>query len=55
VSAPQDTPAVDGWRTLLGPRFLGTSILLAGGVALYATNEFVTVSLLPSAIADIGG
>jgi MFS family permease len=24
-------------------------------VALYATNEFVTVSLLPSAIADIGG
>jgi MFS family permease len=29
--------------------------LLAGGVALYATNEFVTVSLLPSAIADIGG
>jgi MFS family permease len=55
VSAPRDTPAVDGWRVLLGPRFLGTSILLAGGVALYATNEFVTVSLLPSAVADIGG
>ncbi|HXO46994.1 MAG TPA: MFS transporter, partial [Mycobacterium sp.] len=55
MSAPQDTPAVDGWRALLGPRYLGTSILLAGGVALYATNEFVTVSLLPSAIADIGG
>jgi MFS family permease len=32
-----------------------TSTLLAGGVALYATNEFVTASLLPSAIADIGG
>jgi MFS family permease len=31
-----------------------TSTLLAGGVALYATNEFVTASLLPSAIADIG-
>jgi len=29
--------------------------LLAGGVALYATNEFLTVSLLPSAVADIGG
>jgi MFS family permease len=55
VNAPRDTPAVDGWRALLGPRFLGTSVLLAGGVALYATNEFVTVSLLPSAIADIGG
>src|SRR6185437_5531640 len=33
----------------------GTSTLLAGGVALYATNEFLTVSLLPSAIAEIGG
>lgn len=50
-----DTPANDGWRALLGPKFLGTSILLAGGVALYATNEFLTVSLLPSAIAEIGG
>ena len=29
--------------------------MLAGGVALYATNEFLTVSLLPSAVADIGG
>ncbi|WP_343576193.1 MFS transporter [Mycobacterium sp.] len=49
------TPAGDGWRTLLGSKFLGTSTLLAGGVLLYATNEFLTVSLLPSAIADIGG
>jgi len=55
VSAPLGTTANDGWRTLLGPRFLGTSTLLAGGVALYATNEFLTVSLLPTAIADIGG
>ncbi|MFY9768606.1 MAG: MFS transporter, partial [Mycobacterium sp.] len=46
---------MDGWRALLGPRYLGTSTLLAGGVALYATNEFLTVSLLPSAVADIGG
>jgi MFS family permease len=40
---------------LLGPRFLGTSTLLASGVALYATNEFLTISLLPSTVADIGG
>ena len=39
----------------MGPEFLGTSTLLAGGVALYATNEFLTVSLLPSAIGEIGG
>ncbi|HTQ20086.1 MFS transporter [Mycobacterium sp.] len=42
------------WRELLG-RYLGTSVVLAGGVCLYATNEFLTVSLLPSAIAEIGG
>jgi MFS family permease len=46
---------IEGWRDLLGREFLGTSTLLAGGVALYATNEFITVSLLPSTVADIGG
>ena len=55
MSSPHGSVAADGWRTLLGPQFLGTSTVLAGGVALYATNEFLTVSLLPSAIADIGG
>lgn len=44
-----------GWRELLGPRYLGASVVLAGGVALYATNEFLTISLMPSAVADIGG
>ncbi|TFV55367.1 MFS transporter [Mycobacterium sp. PS03-16] len=43
------------WRDLLGPRHLGASTVLAGGVALYATNEFLTISLMPSAVADIGG
>ena len=43
------------WRDLLGGRYLGISSVLAGGVALYATNEFLTISLLPSAVADIGG
>ncbi|BBZ13907.1 MFS transporter [Mycobacterium branderi] len=43
------------WRLLLGRRYLATSTLLAGGVALYATNEFLTISLLPSTVADIGG
>lgn len=43
------------WRELLGPRNLGASMVLAGGVALYATNEFLTISLMPSAVADIGG
>ena len=39
----------------MGPKNLGASTVLAGGVALYATNEFLTISLMPSAVADIGG
>ncbi|MGN7781702.1 MFS transporter [Mycolicibacterium sp. 22603] len=45
----------NGWRALLGPKHLGVSTVLAGGVALYATNEFLTISLMPSAVAEIGG
>ena len=43
------------WRALLGRERIGTSTVLAGGVALYATNEFLTISLLPSTVAEIGG
>lgn len=49
------TVPVGTWRELLGPRHLGASTVLAGGVALYATNEFLTISLMPSAVAEIGG
>jgi len=42
------------WRELLGG-YLGTATVLAGGVAMYATNEFLTISLLPNTIAEIGG
>jgi MFS family permease len=56
VTDVMSTAEITGsWRVLLGPRYLGTSTLLAGGVALYATNEFLTISLLPSTVADIGG
>src|SRR5262245_25003915 len=53
------TTTVEGprtWGQLLAPgRYLGTAAVLAGGVALHATNIFVTTSLLPTAIGDIGG
>jgi MFS family permease len=57
VSGVTDIEAIStgGWRELLGPKNLGASTVLAGGVALYATNEFLTISLMPSAVADIGG
>ncbi|WP_155906338.1 MULTISPECIES: MFS transporter [unclassified Mycolicibacterium] len=50
-----ETVATGSWRELLGPKYLGASTVLAGGVALYATNEFLTISLLPSAVSEIGG
>ncbi|WP_412458476.1 MFS transporter [Mycolicibacterium mucogenicum] len=50
-----ETVTIGSWRELLGPRYLGASTVLAGGVALYATNEFLTISLLPNAVNDIGG
>lgn len=50
-----ETTKPGSWRDLLGRERLGTATLLAGGVALYATNEFLTISLLPSTVADIGG
>lgn len=44
------------WAQLLTPgKHLGTAAVLAGGVALHATNIFLTTSLLPTAIGDIGG
>lgn len=43
------------WRELLGGKYLATATLLAGGVALYAVNEFLTISLLPSTVAEVGG
>ncbi|WP_218004552.1 MFS transporter [Microtetraspora niveoalba] len=46
---------VGTWRELLGPGRLGTALVLAGGVALYAVNVYVTTSLLPTAVRDIGG
>lgn len=50
------TDSITGsWRELLGAKYLGTSVVLAGGVALYATNEFLTISLLPDTVAEIGG
>jgi MFS family permease len=55
VGVTAATSTTGSWRALLSRRYLGISAVLAGGVALYATNEFLTISLLPSTVADIGG
>ena len=43
------------WSQLLRRPHLGTVVALAGAVAVFATNNYVTSSLLPSVLADIGG
>ncbi|MFC0451351.1 MFS transporter [Rhodococcus jostii] len=42
------------WSELLGPRYRSTSVVLAGGVGLHAVNIFLTTSLLPTAIGELG-
>ena len=43
------------WGELFSRRYRGAATVLAGGVAIYATNEFITMSLLPTATGEIGG
>lgn len=43
------------FRDLFGATRAMTSLVLAGGIALHAVNIFLTTSLLPTAIDEIGG
>jgi MFS family permease len=43
------------WRDLLSAGRRPTVAVLCGGVLLFATDTYVTASLLPSAVAEIGG
>jgi MFS family permease len=47
--------ATGHWRELWSAPYLRTSAVVAGGVVLYSTNEFLTISMLPSTVAEIGG
>jgi MFS family permease len=52
---PDSTPTPPSWRELLGPEHLGAAIVLAGGILVGAVNIYLASSLLPTAVADIGG
>jgi MFS family permease len=59
---PQTSPPAatatfpDGrWLDLLMPRHAATTIMLCMGVALFAFNGFLVTTVMPSAIAEIGG
>ena len=43
------------WRELFSAEHITASLVLAGGIAVYAMNTFVTAALLPSTVDDIGG
>lgn len=50
-----DTRESGSWRELLGRRYAAVSAVLAGGVLVEASNVYLTTSLLPTIVADIGG
>ena len=47
--------AAGSWRELLGRDYGGATNRLWRAGDVHAINEFITMSLLPSAVADIGG
>ena len=51
----QETVTTGHWRELWSSPYLRTSAVISGGVVLYSTNEFVTISMLPSTVNEIGG
>jgi MFS family permease len=53
---PDTDPTPAGtWRELLGRTYAPVAAVLAGGVLLEASNVYLTTSLLPTIVADIGG
>lgn len=55
TQTPQRTTPAGSWRELLGRRYAPTAAVLAGGVLLEASNVYLTTSLLPTIVGDIGG
>ncbi|MFG2094061.1 MFS transporter [Streptomyces sp. NPDC048612] len=54
---PDSDPATapPRWRELLGPEHRGAALVLAAGVLVGAVNIYLASSLLPTAVAEIGG
>jgi MFS family permease len=52
VAAPEALPA---WRDLFTGRNGVYSLALGGSVGLHAVNIYVAITIMPSAVADIGG
>ncbi len=44
-----------GWGGLFSAENRGSAVALSAGVALYATNSYIVITILPSVVQDIGG
>lgn len=51
----QAAEATGTWRELLGRRYAPIAAVLAGGVLVEASNVYLTTSLLPTIVGEIGG
>lgn len=49
-----ETEIGGGWRDLLAPRYLASTIMLCLGTALFAFNGFFVSVAMPSAVAELG-
>lgn len=55
-SIPQaDAPYSSSIFTLFSPQLLPATLMLGGGVTLYAVESYITATLAPSIVRDIGG
>ncbi|MCF3145913.1 MFS transporter [Streptomyces platensis] len=53
--APDPASSPPRWRELLGPEHRGAAVVLAAGVLVGAVNIYLASSMLPTAVAEIGG
>ncbi|MFF4988191.1 MFS transporter [Streptosporangium saharense] len=51
----QKSPRPGSWGDLFGRGHLTAALILAGGVALYAMNLYLTAALMPSIVQEVGG
>jgi MFS family permease len=52
---PDMTTEAGSWAQLVAPAHRGAVTVLAGGTLMFAVDTYVTASLLPSAVTEIGG
>ncbi|MFJ3958046.1 MFS transporter [Arthrobacter sp. NPDC090010] len=55
MTSSTTTETKASWSELFARSHRGVTVVLAGGVAMYATNVYLTTTLLPSAVHEIGG